>query len=99
VKPIRLRRFAKRDLHEALTWYRERDPALAARFLDEVYAVLGMLERFPNTGGPVFGVDDSETRQLPVDTFPYQVVFKRLNYRIAVLAIAHDRKKPGYWNH
>jgi hypothetical protein len=57
-----------------------------------------MLERFPNTGGPVFGVDDAETRQLPVDNFPYQVVFKRLKHRTAVVAIAHERKKPGYWN-
>jgi toxin ParE2 len=98
VTPIRLRKIAKRDLREAITWYRTRDPELANRFLDEVYKVLGLLERFPNTGGPVFGVDDPETRQLPVDTFPYQVVFRRLNYRIAVLAIAHERKKPGYWN-
>lgn len=98
MKPIRLRRIAKRDLREALTWYRARDPELANRFLDEVYKVLGMLERFPNTGGPVFGVDDPDTRQLPVDTFPYQVVFKRLKHRTAVLAIAHERRKPGYWN-
>jgi plasmid stabilization system protein ParE len=88
VKPIHLRRIAKRDLREALGWYRERDSELANRFLDEVYKALGLLERFPNTGGPVFGVHDPDTRQLPVDTFPYQVVFKRLKHRIVVLAIA-----------
>lgn len=98
MKPIRLRKIAKRDLRDAVAWYRTRDPELANRFLDEVFKVLGLLERFPNTGGPVFGVDDPETRQLPVDTFPYQVVFRRLKYRIAILAIAHERKKPGYWN-
>src|SRR5881398_3688797 len=43
--------------------------------------------RPPARGGPVFGVDDSATRQLPVDTFPYQVVFKRFPDRISVLAI------------
>ena len=57
-----------------------------------------MLERFPNTGAPVFGIDDPDTRQLPVDAFPYHVVFKRMRDRIAVLAIAHDRKQPGYWS-
>ena len=98
MKPIQLRRVAKRDLREAAEWYRERDPDLASRFLDEVYKVLGMLQRFPNTGGPVFGIRDPETRQLPVDNFPYQVVFKRHPDRIAVLAIAHERKLPGYWN-
>jgi plasmid stabilization system protein ParE len=98
VRPIHLRRVAKRDLREAATWYRERDPNLAGRFLDEVYKTLALLQQFPHTGGPVFGVADPNTRQLPVDNFPYQVVFKRLPLRIAVLAIAHERRKPGYWN-
>ena len=95
--PVRLRRTAKRDLREAVSWYRQRNPELANRFLDEVYKVLGLLERFPHTGGPVFGIKDLDTRQLPVDTFPYQVVFRRYKYRIAVLAIAHERRRPGYW--
>ena len=98
MKPIRLRSIAKRDLREAVEWYRDRDPQLANRFLDEVYKVLGLLERFPNIGSPVFGVNDRDTRQLPVDTFPYHVVFRRREHRTAVLAIAHDRRKPGYWN-
>lgn len=98
MRPVHLRRIAKRDLREALIWYRSRDPELANRFLDEVFKTLAMLERFPNVGGPVFGFDDQTTRQLPVDTFPYQVVFKKFADRTSVLAIAHERKRPGYWN-
>jgi plasmid stabilization system protein ParE len=98
LKQVHLRRIARRDLSEALAWYRGRDPQLANRFLDEVYKTLAMLERFPNIGGPVFGVHDPATRQLPVHTFPYQVVFKRFANRTSVLAIAHERKRPGYWN-
>jgi toxin ParE1/3/4 len=97
VKPVRLRRVAKRDLREALAYYRERDADLARRFLDEVYRALELLERFPSTGGPVFGIEDPRIRQLPVNNFPYQVVFKRYEYRTAVLAIAHERREPGYW--
>jgi NAD(P)-dependent dehydrogenase (short-subunit alcohol dehydrogenase family) len=88
----------ERDLREAVTWYRARDPDLANRFLDEVYRTLALLERFPHIGGPVYGVAEPNIRQLPVNNFPYQVVFKRREYRTSVLAIAHDRKKPGYWN-
>ena len=98
MKPVRLRPLAKRDLKEAVRWYRDRDPELANRFLDEVYKVLALLERFPETGGMAFGIDDPEIRQLPVDNFPYQIVFKRLPHRTSILAIAHERKKPGYWN-
>jgi plasmid stabilization system protein ParE len=98
LNPVNLRRIAKRDIREAVIWYRRRDPKLANRFLDEVFKVLRLLEQFPNVGGSVFGVTDRATRQIPVDTFPYYVVFKRFADRISVLAIAHDRKRPGYWN-
>jgi plasmid stabilization system protein ParE len=97
VKPVRLRRVAKRDLREAAAWYRERDPDVARRFLEEAFRTIALVERFPLTGGPVFGVDDPGIRQLPINNFPYHVVFKRLKERTIVLAIAHARRKPGYW--
>src|SRR3712207_8406625 len=46
---------------------RERDPQLASRFLDEVYRTFALIEQFPDTGGPVYGMRDPNTRQLPVD--------------------------------
>lgn len=85
-------------MRDAIAWYRSRDPELANRFLNEVYKALAMLERFPDIGGPVFGINDPATRQLPVDTFPYQIVFRKFANRLAVLAIAHERRRPGYWN-
>lgn len=97
MKRVHLRRVAKRDIRDAVRWYRERDPQLAARFLDEVYRIFGTLEQFPNIGGRVFGIGDPDTRQMPVDNFPYYVVFKRYTDRLSILAVAHDRKEPGYW--
>jgi toxin ParE2 len=99
VKPVRFRRAAKRELNEAADWYRERDAEVASRFLREVFRTVAFVERFPLTGGPVFGVDDADIRQLPVNNFPYHVVFKRFAERIVILAVAHDRRKPGYWRH
>jgi len=37
-------------------------------------------------------------RRLPVNDFPYHVVFEEFPDRIEVLAIAHDRRRPGYWS-
>jgi hypothetical protein len=42
-------------------------------------------------------VKDPDVRSLPVHNFPYRVVFMRLAERISVLAIAHYRRRPGYW--
>jgi plasmid stabilization system protein ParE len=97
VKPVRLRRIAKQNLREQVKWYRDRDPQLAERFLNEVYKTLALLERVPDSGGMVFGVDDPTIRQLPVDNFPYHVVFKKTSLRTIVLAVVHRRTKPGSW--
>jgi plasmid stabilization system protein ParE len=97
VKPVALRQVAKRDLRAATAWYTERDADVAQRFTDEVARTLELIERFPATGAPVPGVSDNQVRRLPVHNFPYHIVFITLPDRVSVLAIAHDRRKPGYW--
>ena len=97
MKLVRLRQIAKRDLRDAVAWYAERNRDVAQRFADEVSRTLELIERFPATGGPVPGVPDHQVRRLPVHNFPYHVVFVELSDRIAVLAIAHDRRRPAYW--
>jgi plasmid stabilization system protein ParE len=98
VTVVRLRRNAQRDLREAIAWYRERNNDAARRFAFEVSQALALLEEFPYSGGLVPGIDDPAIRQMPVRRFPYHLVFIRLADRISVLAIAHNRRKPGYWN-
>ena len=75
MKPVRLRKIAKRDLREAVLWYAERNQDAARRFADEVSRTLELIERFPSTGAPVPGVSDRDVRRLPVHNFPYHVVF------------------------
>ena len=89
MKPVRLRAAAKRDFREATAWYEERSGEIADRFVAEVTRTLELIEQFPMTGGLVPGVSDSDIRRMPVQNFPYHVVFLRLSDRIAVLAIAH----------
>jgi plasmid stabilization system protein ParE len=95
---VRLRRIAKRDLREAAAWYRERSEDVSRRFLAEVERTLALLAQVPSTGAFVPGVEERSIRRLPVHNFPYHVVFITLPRGIAVLAIAHDRRRPGYWN-
>ena len=97
MKPVRLRKVAKQDLREATAWYAERNAEVAQRFTDEIARTLELIERFSSTGALVPGVADRDVRRLPVHNFPYHVVFITLSDRVAVLAIAHDRRRPGYW--
>jgi plasmid stabilization system protein ParE len=94
---VHLRKAAREEFREALMWYRERSFEVAERFAAEVSRTLEHLERFSSTGASVPGVRDENIRRLPVHNFPYHVVFMRMSDRISVLAIAHDRRRPGYW--
>ncbi len=80
----------------AAEWYREKNADVADRFLREVVQVLELIERFPGTGARIPMVV-CNARRLPVNDFPYHVVFEEFTERVEVLAVAHDRKRPGYW--
>ncbi|MCU1245228.1 MAG: plasmid stabilization system protein [Acidobacteria bacterium] len=97
MKPIRLTPVATRDLREATAWYHARNEGVALRFAQEVHRTLEVLEKFSSIGALVPNSPDKTVRRLSVHTFPYHVIFVQLETIISVVAIAHDRRKPGYW--
>ena len=40
---------------------------------------------------------DLPARRRAVTRFPYHVVYLEMASHIRILAIAHDRRRPGYW--
>jgi plasmid stabilization system protein ParE len=96
LKPVLVQAAARQELRDSASWYRERNPAVADRFLREVQKTLELVESFPGTGARV-PIVTGKARRLPVAGFPYHVVFEELHDRVEVLAFAHDRRRPGYW--
>lgn len=43
--------------------------------------------------------DDPRTRRLLVGRFPYQVVYRLRATEIVIVAVAHLKRRPGYWKH
>jgi toxin ParE1/3/4 len=39
----------------------------------------------------------SEVRHAVLQAFPYRIVYAELGGKVVILAIAHLRRKPGYW--
>ena len=97
MKPLLIQPPARQDLREAASWYRERNAEVGDRFVAEVERTFQLIERFPATGARVPLVAGG-ARRLPVSDFPYHVVFKEFADRIEILAVAHDRRRPGYWS-
>jgi len=51
------------------------------------------IERAPSTW-PTY---DHDTRRFLLRRFPYSVIYRVEPSRIVIVAIAHGRRRPGYW--
>lgn len=97
MKTVEIIEAAEVELQDAMSWYRDRDPRVADRFAEEVRAILRLIAAFPQVGGYVPDIDDSDVRRMPVHGFPYHVVFVRLPDHLKVVAFAHRRKRPAFF--
>ncbi len=92
---MRLRYSAEADaeFEEALTWYADRSTSAMLRLEREVAAAAGVLARHPRLGTPKPG----KVRLLPLDDFPYSLVYAIRSDEVVVIALAHHSRRPGYW--
>ena len=84
---------AERELIAAADYYDLQSPGLGDRFLDVVYGELEGLLEFPESSPVLLG----QTRKLVLERFPYSVMYSTDGEVIAVSAIAHQSRRPGYW--
>jgi plasmid stabilization system protein ParE len=87
------------ELREATAWYAERRSGLGSEFFDEVLETLELIQHFPALGAVVPRVSPKRrVRRLPLRRFPYSIVYRDEETEIQVIAVAHHRRKPGYWS-
>jgi toxin ParE1/3/4 len=93
-------RDAEEELSVACAWYEERCPGLGREFFTQVEEAFRLIQEFPGIGKPAPEVPKaSGVRKIAVKAFPYWVVYQELPSLLYVVAIAHSRRKPGYWRH
>ena len=95
--PLRFSREAEYELVEASRWYDSRRAGLGLEFVPSIEASLRRIDRNPRAGALIPSVEDKAVRRFPVRRFPYHIVYVELSDRLQVLAVAHDRRRPGYW--
>ena len=79
-------------------WYEDRREHLGREFFDAVDATIDQIVAMPQAGALVPQMPpDLPVRRRAVTRFPSHVVYLEAPTRIRILAIAHDRRKPGYW--
>jgi plasmid stabilization system protein ParE len=88
---------AEDELAAAVAWYDTQGPGLGDALVAEVDAVLASLRELPAPDVTVLMVRKPRARRILLSRFPYSVVFLRRGEEIHVVAIAHHKRKPGYW--
>ena len=81
------------EARAAREWYQARSPAAAEAFVAELDAAIARIVDAPGRfGGYLQG-----TRRCLMRRFPYIVVYRQTEARVQVVAVAHGRRRPGYW--
>lgn len=92
-EPIWLHPEAIREAHAARKWYEERNAAAADAFMSELDAAIARIEQGPRRWPPYLG----GTHRYLLHRFPFSIVFRETLSRVEIVAVAHGRRRPGYW--
>jgi plasmid stabilization system protein ParE len=94
---IRIHSDASTELADAVRWYESKRPGLGRDLLDDVASANDRIARNPACGSSMTA--DRRTHRLLVSRFPYQLVYRLRPGEIVVVAVAHLKRRPGYWKH
>ena len=92
-KPVRVHPAAEQEYLAALAWYRERSPITAEEFEGAVRQAVEKIREAPQRWPACFG----NYRKYTLRQFPFAAIYEELLTETTILAIAHGRRRPGYW--
>ena len=66
---------------------------IAEDFSNAVMKAATQLLRFPELGVRI----EYDTRRMPLHDYPYSLIYRTGPTAIVIVAIANQRRRPGYW--
>lgn len=94
-RTLRVHADASEELAEAVQWYEARCRGLGREFFDTVVQAIEGLPANPEIGTPLSA--DRRTRRLLLARFPYAIVYRLSPSEMIIVAVAHAKRRPGYW--
>ena len=90
---VRFHPAARVELVEARNWYEERSPVSALAFAQEVAKAISQIAEAPNRFPPA----ECGTRRVVLPA-SRSTSFNRADaHAIVIVAVAHQKRRPGYW--
>lgn len=84
---------ARAEMLEAYDWYTEQNPTAGDAFFVEVDRVMASIAARPRT----WPQHIEGTHRCLLRRFPYSVIYRILEDRVEIVAVAHQKRRPGYW--
>lgn len=94
MKPVEFSVEAEAEFAVAAVRYERARPGYGVRFRNAVYAARETIGTHPAYGEEI---PRTPCRQCPVSGFPYTIVYTDGPQSIEIIAVAHQKRKPGYW--
>lgn len=85
---------AARELAADVRYYDEKYPGRGQRFAGAVERSLMLISEFPLAYPVLY---EPDIRSAKVARFPYRVVYVVVAANVDVIAVAHAKRRPGYW--
>ena len=82
------------EFKEAFLWYLERNTAIAVVFADELTRSVQIIAEAPER----WPAHAAGTRKFLMRRFPFVIVYRESGDVIQILAVAHAKRRPGYWS-
>lgn len=86
---------AEAEILQALEWYAERSVIAARAFVQELSSMIVLAAHSPQT----WPRSAANTRHIVFPRFPFDLVFRMQGETVEIVAVAHQRRRPGYWQY
>lgn len=84
---------ARAEAKRAVEFYRAQSLGVAERFVEFLDEAVKLVLSEPLIGHPVRG----GCRRTVFKRFPYSLIYRFVEGEIQIVAVMHQRRKPGYW--
>src|SRR4051812_43335788 len=96
MKPALFHAAAEAELQDAIAFYESRQAGLGRSFQSEVERIVDLVQQHPDRWAIY---KDTTYRKCSLERFPFSIFYLELEDVIWIAALAHRKRKPGYWLH
>jgi plasmid stabilization system protein ParE len=93
MKPIRVHPEARAEARKAVLWYLEQSESAAIGFSAELQDVFLAIRKDPQ----LYPKYLHGAQRNVLDRYPFSVIYCELLDAIQIIAVAHAKRRPGYW--